>query len=87
MKAHAAGISVFAVGIGEGIQVDEIRTIASYPSSFFAYAVEHYDDLVNALLERLSIKFCEVSSFLSVNKFCFNFLEVYCKKYFIDVCV
>ena len=49
--------------------MDEINTIASYPSSTYAYNVELYDDLVNALLQRLPLQLCKVSAVVLVSPY------------------
>ena len=57
--AHKAGITVFAVGIGNGVDMIEIRNIASDPSDDYMFQVADFASL-DAIKETLAIKTCGV---------------------------
>ena len=45
-----AGVTVFSVGVGSAISVDELNTIASNPDSNYVYQLEDFDALTNIRL-------------------------------------
>ena len=57
--AHAAGINVFAIGIGYGADLDEIRTIASNPDEDYVFTVNDFSSLTS-IHEHLAVKTCKV---------------------------
>ena len=57
--AHKLGIKTFAIGIGSGVDMIEIRNIASDPSDDFVFQVADFGSL-DAIKETLAIKTCGV---------------------------
>ncbi|XP_076803428.1 uncharacterized protein LOC143447287 isoform X2 [Clavelina lepadiformis] len=61
-NAHASGITVFAIGIGSGIDQNEINEIASDPDSQHAYTVADFSSLITYLKNTLLQQACTVSA-------------------------
>ena len=57
--AHKLGIKVFAIGIGDGVDMVEIRNIASDPHDDYVFQVADFASL-DAIKETLAIKTCGV---------------------------
>lgn len=57
--AHAAGIKVFAIGIGYAADLSEIRNIASDPDENYVFTVNDFSSLTT-IHEHLAIKTCKV---------------------------
>ena len=57
--AQKAGIKVFAIGIGSGVDMIEIRNIASDPSDDYVFQVADFASL-DAIKDTLAIKTCGV---------------------------
>ncbi|XP_041349211.1 cartilage matrix protein-like isoform X2 [Gigantopelta aegis] len=58
-RAHAAGISIFVIGIGLNTDESELRAIASDPDGEFLLQIESYSTL-ERFKRSLAIKACEV---------------------------
>ena len=56
---HDAGITVFSIGIGDGIDLIEIRRIASDPDDSFVFQVDDFNSL-DSIKDALAIKTCSV---------------------------
>ncbi|XP_076803308.1 uncharacterized protein LOC143447209 isoform X1 [Clavelina lepadiformis] len=61
-QAHSAGVTLFAVGVGTGIELEEIKTMASHPYTTYSYIMTDFTDLLNVLPEPLSNKACKLSA-------------------------
>lgn len=59
-KVRDAGIHLFAVGVGESLDISELEAIASPPSKYYTFAVDSYAGLDN-IKELLAIKACTVT--------------------------
>lgn len=57
--AHDAGIYVFAIGIGKGVDTVELSAIASNPDKNFLFHVENFDAL-SSIRTLLATRTCEV---------------------------
>lgn len=57
--AHDAGIYVFAIGIGKGVDTVELGAIASNPDKNFLFHVENFDAL-SSIRTLLATRTCEV---------------------------
>ncbi|XP_067664921.1 cartilage matrix protein-like [Haliotis asinina] len=57
--AHRAGIYVFAIGVGESVDQDELKDIASSPNSQFIFTVSDFAAL-SEIRNLLAIRTCEV---------------------------
>ena len=57
-RAHAAGISIFVIGIGGNTDESELRAIASQPEDEFLFEIENYSALEH-IKHVLAIKACE----------------------------
>ena len=55
--AHKQGIYLFAVGIGDQIDRQELRTIASTPSEDFMFEIDHFEAL-SSIKSILTIETC-----------------------------
>ncbi|XP_078492234.1 uncharacterized protein LOC108949912 [Ciona intestinalis] len=64
VRSH--GITVFGVGIGGGIDMAEIRNIASDPSSRYAFGLSGFD-VLNVLRERLLAEGCFATAIVPNN--------------------
>ena len=56
--ARAAGITLFAVGVGDGADRHELERIASAPSDDYVFQVDNYDALAS-IMDLLSAKTCK----------------------------
>lgn len=66
-RLKAAGVHVFAVGVGRSVDRDELSAIGSQPSSEYVFAVENYDALAT-IKKLLAIQTCKGrSSFIFKN--------------------
>jgi len=54
---HARGINVYAVGIGQGVDMMEIRNIASDPSENYVFKVDDFNSL-ETIKDQLASKTC-----------------------------
>ena len=52
------GVHVFAVGVGQDIDMSELRTLASAPADQYVNTVDNYDALTT-IKELLAIKACQ----------------------------
>ncbi|KAL5004050.1 hypothetical protein ScPMuIL_017506 [Solemya velum] len=59
MKAKAEGIYIFAIGIGDNIDIDELRSISSEPNNNYMFQVDSFDAL-ESIRDTLAIRSCEV---------------------------
>lgn len=57
IAARDDGIWLFAVGVGNDVDVDELKAIASQPSDEFAMQVASFD-ILNTLGSRLAVSIC-----------------------------
>ena len=57
-EARRAGISLFAIGVGQGVDETELAAIGSEPKEEYVFTVNNYDAL-NTIKELLSMKACE----------------------------
>lgn len=57
MLTHAAGIQVFAIGIGDGIDSREIKNIASDPDVNYVFRVNDFNSL-ESIKDLLAIRTC-----------------------------
>ncbi|XP_060559248.1 cartilage matrix protein-like [Ruditapes philippinarum] len=57
LLTHAAGIKVFAIGIGDGIDLLEIQNIASNPDDNYVFQVNDFNSL-ETIKDLLAIKTC-----------------------------
>ena len=55
------GVHVFAVGVGQDIDMGELHAIASRPADDYVNTVDNYDAL-NSIKELLAIKACQGNS-------------------------
>ncbi len=62
----AAGTSIFAIGVGSGINQQQLEDIASDPSSTYVSIVQDFDDL-QALVASLAQTICQVTGQLSLD--------------------
>ena len=57
-RLRAEGVHVFAVGVGEGVVLDELDVIASAPSDDFVFTVDNYAALAS-IKKLLALKTCQ----------------------------
>ncbi|KAL5019862.1 hypothetical protein ScPMuIL_002754 [Solemya velum] len=59
MRAKDEGIYIFAIGIGDNIDIDELRSISSKPNDNYMFQVDSFDAL-ESIRDILAIRSCEV---------------------------
>ena len=59
------GVHVFAVGVGQDIDMGELHAIASKPADEYVNTVDNYDAL-NSIKELLAIKACQGTLYCDV---------------------
>lgn len=64
------GVNVLAVGVGFGINRDEINEIASDPDSENAFEFSDFNSLLTILVNRIHELSCDISAPLPVSDFC-----------------
>ena len=57
-EARRAGISLFAIGVGQAVDETELAAIGNEPREEYVFTVNNYDAL-NTIKEMLSMKACE----------------------------
>ena len=65
-KARAAGITVFAVGVGSGFNPVEINQIASDPDTQHASSLADFDALLEILTQQIAQESCTASAVVPV---------------------
>ena len=65
-QAHAAGITVFAVGVGSGFNPAEINQIASDPDTQYASSLADFDALLEILTQQIAVESCTASALVPV---------------------
>ena len=57
-EARKAGITLFSIGVGQGVDETELAAIANKPREEYLFTVNDYNAL-NTIKELLSIKACQ----------------------------
>lgn len=60
-------VSIFSIGIGNGISLTELQQIADKPSSEFVKLVSDYSELVNSI-NSITVKTCSIPAFVVKNE-------------------
>ena len=58
-EARRWGTQLFVIGVGNNINIDELRTIASDPDNEFLYRVEDFNQL-ESLRDTLLMRLCQL---------------------------
>ena len=65
MHAHSADITMFAIGVGSSVDLDELQAIASEPTCMHLFLLSGFDEMA-ALTSQIEKRTCE-GTFLLCN--------------------